>query len=157
MDLRRLALWISLSALVGLVVSLWVLARVSEVERVGTERAVEQFEARRAAVDDLEPILRVDPDGRLVRRLPPDGETRPVRVLRVLAYRRDLGGLVSADIPLWFLSLKGPAIDLALRGTGIDLDTLGLSAKELRRHGPSLVLDEHRANGDRLLLWTEGP
>jgi hypothetical protein len=75
--------------------------------------------------------------------------------MRVLAYRRPEQRLVRADVPLWFLKLKGPAVQYALRGTGLDLERLGVTPADLERYGACVVLDETRANGDRLLVWTE--
>jgi hypothetical protein len=61
---------------------------------------------------------------------------------------------VRANVPFWFFKLKGPAIQLVLRGTEIDLKKLGVTAADLESHGPGLVLDEIRSNGDRVLVWT---
>jgi hypothetical protein len=51
--------------------------------------------------------------------------------------------------------MKGPAAQIALRGTDFDPATLGLTAAELERAGAVVVLDEARDNGDRILAWTE--
>jgi hypothetical protein len=58
-------------------------------------------------------------------------------------------------VPLWFLRVKGPAAQVALRGTGFDLEALGLTADDLARSGIGVVLDDARENGDRVLAWTE--
>jgi hypothetical protein len=79
---------------------------------------------------------------------------RPTQ-LRVLAYRAPQQRLVHADVPFWFLKVKGPAVRYALRDTGLDLDRLDVSLADLERYGVCLILDETRANGDRLLVWTE--
>ena len=61
----------------------------------------------------------------------------------------------AASVPFWFLKLKGPAAQMALRGTGLDLEYLGLAAGDLERYGPALVIDHTRPSGDRLLVWTQ--
>lgn len=102
-----------------------------------------------------EPLLRVEADGRVMRRqLEPANVTAASR-LRVLAYRSSLRRVVQADVPFWFLKVKGPAIRMSLRDTGLDLDRLGLTPTELQRYGARLVLDELRPSGDRLLVWME--
>ena len=78
-----------------------------------------------------------------------------VKRLEVLGYRAAEERLVTAHVPLWFLSLKGPALQFAVRDTGLDLERLGLNADDLSRRGPGLVLDQVLKNGDRLLDWAE--
>jgi hypothetical protein len=73
----------------------------------------------------------------------------------VLAYQAGEQRLVAADVPFWFFRLKGPAAQYALSGTGLDLKRLGITAADLERHGPAVVIDHTRPNGDRLLVWTE--
>ena len=62
---------------------------------------------------------------------------------------------MEVDVPLWFVGVKGPAMQFALRGTSIDFQSLGVTAAELQRAGAAVVLDETRSNGDRILAWTE--
>lgn len=73
----------------------------------------------------------------------------------MLAYLVREERLVEADVPLWFVGVKGPAMQFALRGTSIDFASLGLTAADLERAGSAVVLDETRGNGDRILVWTE--
>ena len=96
-----------------------------------------------------------DLSGRLVRSEagPPQGGS--ATRLRVLAYRVQEERLVEADVPLWFVGVKGPAMQFALRGTSIDFKSLGVTAADLERAGAAVVLDETRSNGDRILAWTE--
>jgi hypothetical protein len=53
------------------------------------------------------------------------------------------------------VTLKGPALQYATRGTGVDLDRLGITPADIKRHGPGPILDETRSNGDRVLVWVE--
>jgi hypothetical protein len=46
-------------------------------------------------------------------------------------------------------------LQYAVQGTGVDLDRLGVTAADIERHGPGPILDETRANGDRVLVWAE--
>jgi hypothetical protein len=71
-----------------------------------------------------------------------------------LAYHASTQRLVSADIPIWFIRIKGPAAAFALRDTGFDLEVLGLTAGDLERSGAGLVVDESRGE-DALLAWTD--
>jgi hypothetical protein len=58
-------------------------------------------------------------------------------------------------VPLWFLKLKGPAVQYLVRGTGLDLERLQITAADLERYDASVVIDHVRSNGDHLLVWTE--
>jgi hypothetical protein len=63
--------------------------------------------------------------------------------------------LVEADVPLWFFAVKAPAAQFALRGTSFDLEEIGLTVDDLRNAGATVVMDETRSGGERLLAWTE--
>jgi hypothetical protein len=73
----------------------------------------------------------------------------------VLAHLASERGLVRAEVPLWFLRLKAPAVRPVLRGTGVDPGDLGLTVDDLEALGRALLLDVSRPNGDRVLVWTE--
>jgi hypothetical protein len=131
--------------------------RAVRVERADAAVAVQRLEAARARLGDAPALLRRDAAGRLVRGpglAHASAPERPAERLLVLAYRAAESRLVRAEVPLWFLELKAPAVEPMLRGTGLEPSQLSLTPAELRRAGPSLVLDEARG-GDRLLVWTE--
>jgi hypothetical protein len=125
-------------------------------EETDAATAHQQLERARASFASTSPILAVDEAGRLQRLGSPAGGARPpAERLMVLAYRESEGGLVRAEMPLWFLRLKAPVIRPMLRGAGLDPDDLGLTADELESLGRALLLDVSRPNGDRVLVWTE--
>ncbi len=140
------------AVLIGFSVVGW---RSITVERAEPDQADRRFTALRNQFSGIEPLLRVEPDGRVVRRQLEPANVKPAYRLRVLAYRVSLGRVVQADVPFWFLKVKGPAIRVSLRDTGLDLDRLGLTPAELQRYGATLVLDELRTSGDRVLVWME--
>jgi hypothetical protein len=151
----RLLSWLGIAALAGIGI-FGVLAWHSiTVEQAQPDDALRRFMEVRRRLAWTEPMLQVDA-GRVTRREASNetGTTRPTR-LRVLAYRVPQQRLVHADVPFWFLKVKGPAAQYALRGTGLDLERLGVSPADLERYGVCLILDETRRNGDRLLVWTE--
>jgi hypothetical protein len=126
------------------------------MELADQRQALQEFTAVRDALGPVEPMLRVNASGRVVRGTHPivaEGQ-RPSQ-LKVLAYQTGEQRLARANVPFWFFKLKGPAVQFALRGTQIDLKKLGVTTADLERHGPGLVLDETSSNGDRLLVWTE--
>ena len=123
------------------------------IQKAAPDDAFQRFAEIRAQVSG-EPVIQIGADGRLKRRTMEPAA--PASVLHVLAYRVAQHRLVRADIPLWFLKLKGPAVRYALRDTGLDLNELGITPVDLERYGRAVVFDETRPlNGDRLLVWTE--
>jgi hypothetical protein len=125
------------------------------VERVQPSEVSARFAEIRTRLSCTEPIWQADAAGVLTRREPPgEPETRPTR-LRVLGYRAPQERLVRVDVPFWFLKVKGPGVQYTLSEAGLDLERLGITPGDLEKYGPCLVLDQTRANGDRLLVWTE--
>ena len=143
------------AALIGLAVFGTMLWRTVSIERLALTQAHERFDAIRATFPGATPLVRHDPSGRLVRTEASGRDAlAPARRLYVLAYHASTGRVVSADVPIWFMRIKGPAAALALRDTGFDLDVLGLTAVDLERSGAGLVIDESRGE-DALLAWTQ--
>jgi hypothetical protein len=152
----RIVSWIGVAAVVGIGVAAFFAWHSITVEQTNPDDALRRFDEIRSRLPWTEPMLRIDPSGVITRRpVPPESPGPPLSSMRVLAYRRPEQRLVRADVPLWFLKLKGPAVQYALRGTGLDLERLGVTPADLERYGACVVLDETRANGDRLLVWTE--
>jgi len=156
MRVARIAAIVGLAAAIGVAIFAGMVWRATSTERAESSVAERRFAAQRAEIGPAEPLLKRDESGTLVRRqdAPTAGEIRP-RHLRILAYWSRDSRLVQTEVPFWFFRLKGPALALALRRTGIDLEALGLTPADLARSGPGLVLDELRPGGDRLLVWLE--
>lgn len=156
MRTSRILLLIAAGAVVGFSIFGALVYRAIDVEEVATPEALRRFAAVRAALNDATPMLVLDGSGAVIRRAdPPLGQRRPLERLGVLTYRAREQQLIRADVPFWFFALKGPALQFALRGTGLDLDRLQLTAADLERHGPGLIIDQTGDGGDRLLVWTE--
>ena len=156
MRTSNVLLLLGLAATVGLSVFGYFVWQAVTVDRSEPRHALQEFTAIRNSLGTTEAMLRVDESGQVVRGtlLTVKGGRRPSK-LKVLAYQAGEQRLARASVPIWFYKLKGPAVQFALRGIEIDLKRLGLTAGDLEQHGPGLVLDETRLNGDRLLIWTE--
>jgi hypothetical protein len=153
-----------LAAGLGLAVFAVMARRAVTLDEAAPAEAARRFEEVRGGFGPAVPLVTLDEAGRPVRRLPgvagrpgrpgaePDGPA-PQR-LHLLVYRAKDGRLARAEVPFWFFELKGPVVRFALRDTDFDLDRLGITPGELERLGPSLVFEETRANGDRVLVWT---
>jgi hypothetical protein len=152
----RFLMWSGLAAVAGFAIFGVMVWRAVDVVDAAPADATAQFEEVRTRFGSQPPLLAFDDQGRLVR-----GETTaptapaPIGHLRVLSYRAATGRLARARVAIWFLKLKGPAAQLVLRDTGLDLAALRLTAADLERAGPAIVLDRRSDSGDRLLVWTE--
>jgi hypothetical protein len=152
----RVLPWIGAAALAGIGIFGFLAWQSVRVEQAPPNVALLRFAEIRQRLALTEPALQIDEAGGVTRRnVPAESATVPPTRLRVLAYRAPQQRLVHADVPFWFLKVKGPAVQYALRDTGLDLDRLDVSPADLERYGVCLILDETRANGDRLLVWTE--
>jgi hypothetical protein len=142
---------------VGLAVFLMLARQAVKVERADRTTAHRELDEARSAFGKAMPLVTLDADNKPHRqaRLPQRGQQQPASQLMALAYRAPDEALVRAKVPLWFLRMKEPAVRFALGGTGLDPVELGLTADELEQLGRALVLDVTKANGDRLLVWTE--
>ena len=156
--LRRTLAIVAASALGGLLIFAVMVYRAVDVEEATAAQALSEFERARAPLVGQVPLVVVAADGSVQandEKVEPVATPDPVTTFRVLAFRSSGGQLARATVPFWFFRLKRPAAQLALRGTGLDLDRLGLTSERLARRGPGLVLDQASPNGDRLLVWTE--
>ena len=153
---RKLMIAIPVAGAIGLGVFGILVHRAVAIEHASAPEAVARFEAVRSAFRGRPVLLTLDDSGNVIRRQePPAQAPHVIRRLKALAYQADRQRLVAADVPFWFFKIKGPAAQLALRETGLDLSRLQLRAADLERAGPAVLIDHSRANGDRLLVWTE--
>ena len=153
---RRLVLVFLACAVGGGVIFGGLVWRAVTIEEAAPGKASDAFAAARAALRQRAPLVDVDEQGHVTRReRVPDRAPKPISRLKAMAYQLRIGRIVRADVPFWFLKLKGPAARLALRETGVDLERLGITPADLERYGPGIVVDQVSNSGARLLVWTE--
>ncbi|MDQ3168821.1 MAG: hypothetical protein M3Q55_01640 [Acidobacteriota bacterium] len=156
MRTRRVVVVLAVCAVVAIGVFGFLASRAVTVEEAPAPDALRRFESIRMALGGREPLIGLDEAGNVIRRAsPPLTTPRPVTRLGVIAYQSAEQRLVTADVPMWFFRMKGPPTQFLVRGTGLDLERLQITARDLERFDPSVVIDHARANGDRLLVWTE--
>ena len=156
MRTRRVLLALLAGAIIGFGIFGVLAWRAVNVEDADSPEALRRFTAIRSALGSRPPLLTLDEAGNVVRRAaPPAQPPPPLSRLAVLAYQANEQRLVSADVPYWFFRMKSQPTQFLVRGTGLDLERLEITAADLAKYGPSVVIDHARANGDRLLVWTE--
>ena len=131
---RNRFLWaLGVMAVAGLSVFVFLLGRSVTVERAAPNEALRRFDQVESRLRSHKPMFRVDANGAVTRRQSPSGEPQRLSTLQALAYRGREERLVHASVPFWFLKMKGPAVQYSLRGTGFDLDRLGVTPADLER------------------------
>ena len=145
-----------IAAALGLGVFVWTASRVTTVERMGTNAASYRFRGVLQQFEDPQPMLTMNGGGRVTRHTRTSKSLVPTvpTHLNVLAWRGSSVGLVEVQIPMWFLRMKGPAINFLLKDTKFDLQAWRLTVEELQDWGPGVVLDHHSGRGERVLIWT---
>jgi hypothetical protein len=114
--------------------------------------AREQFTAARPLIelDEQGELLRTNPE----RQAPPDAPAPTA--LHIMAYDRGDNQIVRLSVPMWLLRLQrrgDTRIDLG--GRRIDLEELKLTAEDLERLGPALIVDHRDRHGARVLVWSQ--
>lgn len=128
--------------------------QVTEVSATG---ASEQFDAIRARFAGKQPLLELhDGEPRFVKERPTEPRsTVQITTLHLLAWDEDDEELVRFSLPFWLLRMKSGPIGFSSYDSG--LDRVSLSADDIERHGPGLILDasENDRGRGRVLIWAE--
>ena len=160
---NRKVLWIVLG-IVGFIVlcvvafaafGLYFVSRNLDMTQATASEASDSFEDVRARFKEA-PILTIDADERVtLSRPPPDAPPaeRPTRMY-VMAYDRSDERIVRVTVPFWMLRMGRENIRLGAGGDDINFEKLRITAEELERYGPALLLD-HAEGRNRVLVWTQ--
>lgn len=107
------------------------------------------------------PYIEIDATGPTVHHDQEAMEARGFAELRLLAWSPDEQRLVRMSFPRWFVWLKTSSrmnLGTMIAATERDWAHLDLDVgyEDISLRGPGLLLDHRRADGSRLMLWTEG-
>jgi hypothetical protein len=124
------------------------------------EGAEQQFATARARFSGQKPLIEMRRGDEPIvhRELVEKAESRgKIETLRILAYDPDDAKLVRVSIPFWLIRLMPGKHFSFLNDNGIDIDSerVRLTAEDLERLGPSLILDEQDRRGGYVIVWTE--
>jgi hypothetical protein len=124
------------------------------------ESAEAQFAATRARFNGQKPLIEMRRgDEPIVHHemLAEAHSDAKIEALRVLAFDPDENKLVRVSIPFWLIRLMPGKHFSFLNDNGIDFDAdrIRLTARDLERLGPSLILDEQDRHGAYVIVWTE--
>lgn len=134
---------------------LYFVSRNLDMEEATPVEASRAFEDVRARFKE-EPIISVDSDRNvtLARRPPDQPAAQKPETMHVMAFDADDSRIVRVTIPFWMLRLGREKIRLG-RGSDLQLEDLHLTAEELERYGPALLMDHRGSSGERVIVWTQ--
>jgi hypothetical protein len=72
-----------------------------------------------------------------------------------MAFDPDDGRIIRVTLPFWLLRLKSRHASIDFNGKRMDLEDLKLSVADLERYGPTLIIDQSSADGNRVLVWSQ--
>lgn len=139
----------------------YIVYRQMDVRSVPAQSPDEEFAKERARFAGQVPFIEL-PGGDvesapIVHREQEAKEPATLTGLRVLAWGPRDRKLVRLMLPMWLLRLSGTrGVHLSNRDTALsDEMSLNVTAEELERHGPGLILDITTPHGERVLVWAE--
>lgn len=112
------------------------------------------FDAIRARYKDRPPLIEiVNPAAADIRiHKAPHPEGRRAETMHVLTWDPENGERVSINVPLWLMRFSSVNI---LSRLGIAPERFQLTAEDVARYGPGIVVDYTPPNQARVLIWVE--
>lgn len=119
--------------------------------------ADEEFEQIVAKFDGQQPYLVIKDGKPVVSKEPAAAPGKPVETLHIIVWDPDERKVVKLNMPFWLLRMtKGQPIRISPHD---DSDWQGvklkITAEDLERRGPGLILDHREASGQRVLVWAQ--
>jgi hypothetical protein len=125
------------------------------VEGASSGSAEAAFTEVRQRFSAKAPLLEMRDSAMARRNQPaPDAARTTLTTMHVLAWDPDEQQLARFEIPFWLLRLKETPIRFGTFATGLDEMRISLSAADLERYGPGIIVDVTR-DGKDVLLWVE--
>ena len=133
---------------------MWFNENATFERNVGRPRAEEAFAAAARRFPDPRPAIEIGDDRR--PRPAPGAATRKnpgqITTLHVLAWDPKEGALADITVPMWLVRLKSGPIELGGYVDGLDNRAVRITAEDIERLGPGVVVDHELASGGRVLL-----
>ena len=164
MAVRRWVLWVGGVAIVlvflfiaaAIVGVSWISSHTQVAETTATSAsdafaAVEKTFAGRGALIEVE---NERPRLNTARTALPTS-TQKLTSLHVLVWAKKDSKLVRLELPFWLLKMKSKPIEFGAYASGLDDVGMTMTAEELERYGPGIVVNMSPPSGERVLLWVD--
>jgi len=139
-------------------IGLYFFSQHVETRSASPANAARDFEQVKARFGGQKPLIELDDRGHYLRsntdRTPP-ANAKPPESINVMAFDPHDGRIVRLSIPFWLIRLKMRGATIDLNGNHMDLEDLRLTAEDLERFGPTLIVDHKNASGERVLVWSQ--
>jgi hypothetical protein len=131
----------------------WFFASAFESIPANEASATASFDQVRQRFAGVVPVFALEASETVaVQREPlPEGAARPVARLLLRHWDPDDDELVEVTLPFWLVRLNPGEFSVTADQHGLR----GVTAAQLERYGPTLLVDHSGRGGDRLLIWTE--
>ena len=119
--------------------------------------ADEEFAYIVAKFDGQKPYLVIKDGEPIVSETPAADPGKPVEALHIIVWDPEERKVVKLNMPFWLLRMtNGQPIKISSNDDpGSPSVTLRITAADLERRGPGLILDHKEASGERVLVWAQ--
>jgi hypothetical protein len=114
------------------------------------EAVRQEFAGRPALID-----VRGDRPQLDERRTSLPASTTPLTSFHVLAWAPKDNKLVRVELPFWLIRIKARPIQFSAYASGLDDTGISMTAEELERYGPGIIIDIQPKGKERILLWAK--
>ena len=121
------------------------------------DAAEREFEQARAKFAGQPPLIQVGEDGagRVVPRHSSPGSAE-VSSIHVLVYTPDAHKLARVTVPFWLVRLSPEHGTIRFDDKDVkELHGVNVTVGDIERAGPGLLLDHHRGDGSRVIIWSD--
>jgi len=119
------------------------------------EDAAQEFALAASRFQGQKPYLAIKDGEPIVSNDRPAKPGEPIDAIHILVWDPDQGRVVRFNVPLWLLRMsKGHPIKIQHDGDEAPV-RLKLTAADLEKRGPGLILDHKDAGGQRILVWAQ--
>ena len=158
----RLVLWVIAGVVVcvlvvGAGVTAWFFMSAFESADSDEAAADRAFAEVRQRMGPAPPIIEITGETASLTRQPPVESTgREIQHLQMLTWSRTGGKLSRITLPWWLLRMSEGPVNLTADGNrGITAAQSIVTAEEIERYGPAILVEHGEPDGSRVLVWTE--
>ena len=123
-----------------------------------TERSAEQkFEAVAKRFEGQQPLLVIEDGEPVISKAPLSHKRAPIEALHVMVWEPTEERVISLNIPFWLIRMtSGRPIKLSSGDEHSEISRhLKITAEDLERFGPGLILLHREHGGERVIVWAE--
>lgn len=129
-----------------------------QVQEVSATTGQEEFQQLRARFAGQKAYLEIadGSDVPVIHRELEKKERANLSTIHLRVFVPDERRVISADLPFWMMRMMGDhPIHFRASEGGFGGLSLSVTAAQIERRGPGLILDQGKPGGEQVLIWTE--